>query len=509
VLDHDPILPALRDQLHIPKTLESAHFLGYWMSAEMKECKTKWKNHITLFLHSEDIEVMTTSNVRLRELWQHIRKPRTALDSMPKRTTQDKTKHQPKHVAQHPKSSLQHSVKTSLFTTPKPTPVTNTDPTRLEEVNLKNFTLQKKPHSAETIILDTAYSLLQPMNLQLPNFDAADWGHHNVKGNGNCLVNACAYALLGDESKAANLRVSISNFVSKRRSDLFVMRSTHLEPYNLTMEILDNMTKNESVESPFFVFQSHEKLTDQQLDERLTLFYILLIHQDMACMDFMTDQYAQWINEIYIEYSLGKHKKSASEGSDTHILLYFLCFMYDVGFVMWINASMRPDVLHVTYSHTIHRNLKHGNTTTIFPFIHILNTPMDHYLQGEKYHMEHFSLLLPFNQMYTTYTPECIQINNDNNVSIPHLIYNPTKTISDIYYHLVSYDILLKLIYRTIKSRFSIRDFHAHVERVKAVMEYIDNTTSSTQDPYPDITPTVYAHRVLYRLLLVANIQFR
>ena len=37
VLDHEPILPALRDRLHVPKTLESTHLLGYWMSAEMKE----------------------------------------------------------------------------------------------------------------------------------------------------------------------------------------------------------------------------------------------------------------------------------------------------------------------------------------------------------------------------------------------------------------------------------------------------------------------------------------
>jgi hypothetical protein len=276
--------------------------------------------------------------------------------------------------------------------------------THMREVDVTDFETQHKPNSAHSINLDPDYSILQPMTLNVPNFDPASYGHHNVKGNGSCLVNVCAYALLGTESKSASLRDSIVKFVQDCNQELFSMRSVCSETQNLTMEILDGMADEESVDSPFFISKVNEQLSDSELEEHLVFSHKLRIRQSPEKLDFMTNQYATWIKDMYIKYSLGKHKKSVKDGSDTQVLLYFLCLIYDIGFIIWVNGSQNADAVKITYSDVIHRNVQHGNLNSLFPFIHILNTPPGYYLQGNRYHLQHFFILLPSDNMYNTYT---------------------------------------------------------------------------------------------------------
>ena len=66
------------------------------------------------------------------------------------------------------------------------------------------------------------------------------------------------------------------------------MRSTQSEPHNLTMEILDNTTDEESMDGSFFMLQLNEKLIDSQLEECLTFSYILRIRQNSEKLNFMT-----------------------------------------------------------------------------------------------------------------------------------------------------------------------------------------------------------------------------
>jgi hypothetical protein len=42
VSDKTPIIPEIGARLHIPRTLERAHFQGYWLSTEIKEIESKW-----------------------------------------------------------------------------------------------------------------------------------------------------------------------------------------------------------------------------------------------------------------------------------------------------------------------------------------------------------------------------------------------------------------------------------------------------------------------------------
>ena len=66
------------------------------------------------------------------------------------------------------------------------------------------------------------------------------------------------------------------------------MRSTQSEPHNLTMEILDNTTDEESMDGSFFMLELNEKLIDSQLEECLTFSYILRIRQNSEKLNFMT-----------------------------------------------------------------------------------------------------------------------------------------------------------------------------------------------------------------------------
>jgi hypothetical protein len=347
------------------------------------------------------------------------------------------------------------------------------------------------------------------MTLDVPDFDPTSYGHHNVKGNGSCLVNVCAYALLGTENKAAPLRDSIVRFVQDCGPDLFSMRSIHREPHNLTMEILDGMADEESIDSPFFISKINEKLTDSELEECLVFSHILRIRQSPEKLNFMTNQYATWIKDMYIKYSLGKHKKSVKDGSDTQVLLYFLCLMYDIGFVIWVNGSQNADVVKITYSHVIHRNVQHGNLNSLFPFIHILNTPPGYYLQGNRYHLQHFSLLLPSDNMYNTYTADAYCLDLDSNTIVQRQPFITTRGIQDLTPYLIDCEVILKMVYRTIKSRFAVRDFHSHIESVRSALQNLDCPNSDTQQPSSNITATVQKHQILYRLLLLANSQFR
>ena len=40
--------------------------------------------------------------------------------------------------------------------------------------------------------------------------------------------------------------------------------------------------------------------------------------------------------------------------------------MYDIGFVIWVNGSQNADVVIITYSHVIHRNVQHGNLNFLY-----------------------------------------------------------------------------------------------------------------------------------------------
>ena len=84
--------------------------------------------------------------------------------------------------------------------------------------------------------------------LNVSNFNPIFFVHHIVRGYENCLLNACAKALLSTENKVALLRDSIVRFVQDCSPNLLLMHSTQSEPHNLTMEILDNTTNEESMD---------------------------------------------------------------------------------------------------------------------------------------------------------------------------------------------------------------------------------------------------------------------
>ena len=104
-----------------------------------------------------------------------------------------------------------------------------------------------------------------------------------------------------------------------------------------------------------------------------------------------------------MRHTLNLHKTLADEGSDSHILLYFLCLMYAIGFILWTNTSATALDLSIVHTQVIHRNMKHSTTSGTYPFVHILHTHAQCYLQNVYYGSEHFSLLLPHGLMYTTY----------------------------------------------------------------------------------------------------------
>jgi hypothetical protein len=259
VSDKTPIIPEIGARLHIPRTLERAHFQGYWLSTEIKEAELKWQNYIKIFLHDEDTEQVQRVVQHIRSLWQHVRTPRTALDNTSKVSKSQQTKHHPKQMLAKRRGSKK-STKPTIFSSSVSEDTSPISLTHMREVDVTDFETQHKPNSAHSTNLDPDYSILQPMTLNVPNFDPASYGHHHVKGNGSCLVNVCAYALLGTESKSASLRDSIVRFVQDCNQELFSMRSVCCEIQNLTMEILDGMADEESVESPFFISKVNDYL---------------------------------------------------------------------------------------------------------------------------------------------------------------------------------------------------------------------------------------------------------
>ena len=101
-------------------------------------------------------------------------------------------------------------------------------------------------NTAESFRLDDNYPLLQPMTVNVEDFNITTYAHHNVVPNGSCLVNACAYAILKNERNARKLRTDIMKFVDKLRPILFKMRSRHTELTNLDIEILETMSNQET-----------------------------------------------------------------------------------------------------------------------------------------------------------------------------------------------------------------------------------------------------------------------
>ena len=111
--------------------------------------------------------------------------------------------------------------------------------------------------------------------------------------------------------------------------------------------------------------------------------------------------------------------------------------------------------------------------------------------------------------MYNTYTADAYCLDLDSNTIVQRQPFITTRGIQDLTPYLVDCDVILKLIYRTIKSRFTIRDFHSHIESVRSALQNLDCPNSNTQQPSSNITATVQKHQILYRLLLLANSQFR
>ena len=111
--------------------------------------------------------------------------------------------------------------------------------------------------------------------------------------------------------------------------------------------------------------------------------------------------------------------------------------------------------------------------------------------------------------MYTAYTADTYCSDTTSNIIIPRQQFTTTRGIQDLTPYRLDYDVILKLVYRIIKSRFAIRDFHSHIESVRAALQHSDNPDSTIQHASPNTIATVQKHQILYRLFLSANSQFR
>jgi len=115
--------------------------------------------------------------------------------------------------------------------------------------------------------------------------------------------------------------------------------------------------------------------------------------------------------------------------------------MYDVWFIMWNNDFWPSDTLKIT------RNHQHGSIGTASLFIHIMQTPLDNYLQDSQHSVQHL--------MYSACLPGCAYLTNDRNklyLSIVHYNQNSIQLDATLYilsYYSIdeSYRVLLYVIF--------------------------------------------------------------
>jgi len=443
--------------------------------------KAKWTRTMNSFFKDET-ETMLAHADHLRLMWSQIQAPEE-LSVKQKKTTKLK----PAHSAR--------STREQRF-----------DTTGMEEIKAVDFDPCMVQNTAELFRLDDNYPLLQPMTVTVEDFDITTYAHHNVVPNGSCLVNACAYAILKNERNARKLRTDIVKFVDKLGPKLFRMRSRHTELTNLDIEILETMSNQETIQSRIFTPSRSDHLTDEDLNTRLMLFYIFSnSNSHSEILNCVSEEHAQYIRGIYMRHSLNLHKTSAGEGSDSHILLYFLCLMYDIGFILWTNTSATASDLSIVHTQVIHRNLKHGMTSGTYPFVHILHTHAQCYLQNVYYGSEHFSLLLPHGQMYTIYDHDKIQLMQEN-VPVPMYHFNPSTTLDDISFDLFGQNVTLDMIRLTFTARYPVREFNDFVHKVRRVLNYLEICDMvSTAPPHPEFIDTVRKYQTVYQLLVFAT----
>ena len=178
--------------------------------------------------------------------------------------------------------------------------------------------------------------------------------------------------------------------------------------------------------------------------------------------------------------------------------------MYDIGFILWTNTSATASDLSIVHTQVIHRNLKHGMTSGTYPFVHILHTHAQCYLQNVHYSSEHFSLLLPHGQMYTTYDNDELQAIKDNvPVSMHH--FNPSTSLDDISTYFFGQMEILDMVRLTFTARYPVREFNDFVLKVRRTLDYLVVCDMViTTEPQPELTDTIRTYRTVYQLLMFA-----
>jgi hypothetical protein len=287
----------------------------------------------------------------------------------------------------------------------------------------------KAPVSSPHINLpQNPWQILNAKLQQKPIFNWTRYGHQSISGDGNCLFNCLSFMLKGHEdiAVAKQLRRDVSAFINKLRG--FTKCTTDgTFTGNITMRMAVHISKQPKLEQ-YFLQRVGPIIDDTKLNEWRLHHHVINFETGEINTPFFSRLIAKSVVETY-SARVAEWRTSATDLGDDTLPLQVMAHMYDVGFIVWRNATFDPeDDIKVKFDQFIYRTVEHHGRIG-FPVLNILYSPPGTVYENFILNIGHYSILTDKFSYFSHFGDDGVI------TSFPDIntyVWSPTKTVHDI-----------------------------------------------------------------------------
>ena len=153
--------------------------------------------------------------------------------------------------------------------------------------------------------------------------------------------------------------------------------------------------------------------------------------RDSVQTAYITPDVAMRIAQAYA-LQVRQPRESASDVGDDETPLYALCFLYNVGFQLWMNTSYNKSHATIVPLKFIHRTKYQRQATHGFPILNILYSAAGTYMDGCRMNIGHYNILTVNNNMFSYYDNNVVDLEPTTSFDGPFK-WSPSKTIYDVH----------------------------------------------------------------------------
>ena len=287
----------------------------------------------------------------------------------------------------------------------------------------------KAPVSSPHINLpQNPWQILNAKLQQKPIFNWTRYGHQSISGDGNCLFNCLSFMLKGHEdiAVAKQLRRDVSAFINKLRG--FTKCTTDgTFTGNITMRMAVHISKQPKLEQ-YFLQRVGPIIDDTKLNEWRLHHHVINFETGEINTPFFSRLIAKSVVETY-SARVAEWRTSATDLGDDTLPLQVMAHMYDVGFIVWRNATFDPeDDIKVKFDQFIYRTVEHHGRIG-FPVLNILYSPPGTVYENFILNIGHYSILTDKFSYFSHFGDDGVITSFPD---ITTYVWNPTKTVHDI-----------------------------------------------------------------------------